>query len=78
MDSGFVKLSELIYEFSLKPIYIPKKPDAVLILTHKLNRPGLGLCGCYKNFDNLRVQVIQISIWLSLNAWHSRVMLEQL
>ena len=58
MDSGFVKLSELIYEFSLKPIYIPKKPDAVLILTHKLNRPGLGLCGCYKNFDNLRVQVI--------------------
>ncbi len=58
MHSNVVKLSELICEFSLKPIYIPKKPDDVLILTHKLNRPGLGLCGCYKCFDPLRLQVI--------------------
>lgn len=53
-----VKLSKLISEFNLESIYLPKKPEDILIYSAEVNRPGLHISGFYKYFQPSRIQII--------------------
>lgn len=53
-----VKLSKLISEFNLECIYLPKKPEDILIYSSEINRPGLHISGFYKYFQPSRIQII--------------------
>ena len=59
MKSDFsVSLAKIIDEFSLETIYIPGKPEEILVTNAEVNRPGLQLAGYYEFFDSERVQII--------------------
>ena len=56
-DMFTVKLSKLINEFNLEPIYLPQNPESIEISAAEVNRPGLHLTGFLKYFEPTRIQV---------------------
>lgn len=53
-----VSLSQIIKEFSLETIYVPKSPDEILIDEKDVNRPGLQLMDFYEYYDPKRLQIL--------------------
>ena len=53
-----VSLAKMINEFSLEILYLPGKPEEILVTNAEVNRPGLQLAGHYEFFDSERVQII--------------------
>ncbi len=53
-----VKLSELVHDFNLVEVFLPKKSDQIKICTAEINRPGLNLAGFYSCFQPTRIQII--------------------
>lgn len=59
MKSQFsVSLAKIVEEFSLEPCVAPADPEAVLITSADVNRPGLQFAGYYEYYDNDRIQII--------------------
>ncbi len=56
--SYMVSLNDIINESALETIYMPVKPDEVLIACADINRPGLQLGGYFDYFDSTRIQVL--------------------
>lgn len=56
-----VALSQIIKEFSLKPIFLPEDPDNILISSSEINKPGLQLLGHYKHFDVTRIEILGLT-----------------
>lgn len=73
-----VKLSKLISEFSLEPIYLPKKPEDILIYSSEVNRPGLHISGFYKYFQPSRIQIIGNMETAYLKDMSSKLRMERL
>ena len=62
MDSTYtIQLSQLINEFQLKSVYLPKKPEEILISSTEVSRPGLALAGFFEEFEPLRIQIIGLA-----------------
>ncbi|MCQ2478234.1 MAG: HPr(Ser) kinase/phosphatase [Clostridia bacterium] len=62
MKSDFtVSLAEILKEFSLESMYLPKDAKDILISTAEINRPGLQMAGYYEYFDSKRIQILGIS-----------------
>ena len=57
-DIYTVGLSELITEFSLETLYMPKTDSEVLISNAEVNRLGLALTGFFDYFEPTRIQII--------------------
>ena len=53
-----VSLAEIIKEFNLETIYMPKDPSEILIDENDVTRPGLQLMGFYEYFNPERMQII--------------------
>ncbi|MGN1404543.1 MAG: HPr(Ser) kinase/phosphatase [Ruminococcus sp.] len=53
-----VSLAEIIKEFHLETIYMPKDPAEILIDENDVTRPGLQLMGFYEYFNPERMQII--------------------
>ena len=53
-----VSLAEIINEFHLETIYIPKDPQEILIDENDVTRQGLQLMGFYEYFNPERMQII--------------------
>ncbi|WP_295215110.1 HPr(Ser) kinase/phosphatase [Ruminococcus sp.] len=53
-----VSLAEIINEFHLETIYMPKDPAEILIDENDVTRPGLQLMGFYEYFNPERMQII--------------------
>lgn len=53
-----VKLSKIIKEFHLEPIYLHEKADEIEIASTEVNRPGLHLSGFYRYFEPTRIQIL--------------------
>ena len=53
-----VKLSQVINNHNLTPIYLPTDADEILITTPEVNRPGLELTGFLDYFDVRKIQVM--------------------
>ncbi len=60
MEKHSVKLSELVKEFSLRPIHKSSDFEEVEITTQDINRPAIQLAGFYEYFGEKRIQVIGI------------------
>ena len=62
MDSTYsIQLSQLINEFQLKAVYLPKKPEEIMIASTEVSRPGLALAGFFEEFEPLRIQIIGLA-----------------
>ena len=46
------KIKEIIDEFKLEVIYMPRDPQEILIDENDVNRPGLQLTGYFDHFGN--------------------------
>ncbi|MBQ7500032.1 MAG: HPr(Ser) kinase/phosphatase [Clostridia bacterium] len=55
-NSPMIRLSELIEDLSLEPIYVPE--EDVIIKNANINRPGLPLTGFFEHFEPSRIQII--------------------
>ena len=53
-----VKLSQVIENHRLTPIYLPTDAEEITITTPEVNRPGLELAGFLDYFDSRKVQVL--------------------
>ncbi len=53
-----IPLSDLIKEFQLEEVYLPKDPKEIRVFTPEVDRPGLALSGFFEIFDDTRLQVI--------------------
>ena len=53
-----VKLSKIIKNTNLVPLYMPRDSSEIEITTTDINRPGLHLAGFYEFFDNQRIQIL--------------------
>lgn len=53
-----VKLSKLIKEFHLEPIYLHESAEEIEISSPQVNRPGLHISGFYKYFEPARIQIV--------------------
>ncbi len=53
-----VALSEIIKEFALEPLSIPREPGSILVTVPRVNRPGLQLSGFYDYYEAARIQII--------------------
>ncbi len=53
-----IPLSDLIREFQLEELYMPKDPKEIRVFTPEIDRPGLALAGFVTVFDETRIQVI--------------------
>ncbi len=61
-----VALSELMKEFSLETIHLPKLPEDIFISNKHVNRLGLPLIGYYDHFESTRIQLIGKAEYLYL------------
>ncbi len=62
MDSKYsIPLSQLITEFQLEEIYLPKSAEDIMISTPEVSRPGLALSGFLDVFEPLRIQIIGLA-----------------
>ena len=53
-----IPLSEIINEFQLEEIHMPKSPDEIAITSPEVTRPGLALTGFMDIFEPFRIQII--------------------
>ncbi|MBO5415717.1 MAG: HPr(Ser) kinase/phosphatase [Clostridia bacterium] len=53
-----IPLSKLISEFQLEELYLPQKPDEIMISSTEVSRPGLALAGFNELFEPHRIQII--------------------
>ena len=53
-----VKLSRVIEQHNLTPVYLPTDADQISITTPEVNRPGLELAGFLDYFDSRKIQVM--------------------
>ncbi len=53
-----VTIEKITQELSLEAVYMPEGGEQRTIVSAEVDRPGLGLAGCFEYFDNMRVQVI--------------------
>lgn len=53
-----VKLSKLIKELHLEPIYLHESAEEIEISSPQVNRPGLHISGFYKYFEPARIQIV--------------------
>ena len=53
-----VSIEKIIKELSLEAVHMPEGGEARTVVSTEVDRPGLGLAGCFEYFDNMRVQVI--------------------
>ncbi len=56
-----IPLSNLISEFQLEEIYLPKSADEIMISSTEVSRPGLALSGFLDVFESFRIQIIGIA-----------------
>jgi len=62
LKKGFtVALSSIIEETALEIVYMPGKPEEVLLSCIDVNRPGLQLGGYFDYFDADRIQILGLS-----------------
>ena len=53
-----VKLSHVMAQHNLTPVYLPVDADQISVTTPEVNRPGLELAGFLDYFDNRKIQVM--------------------
>lgn len=53
-----VKLSRIIKNHNLTPVYLPRDADEISISSPEINRPGLELAGFLDFFDHHRIQIM--------------------
>ncbi len=53
-----IPLSDLVKEFQLEEIYLPKSANEIIIHSEEISRPGLALAGFTEIFDAHRIQII--------------------
>ncbi len=53
-----ISLQQIITEFQLEVVYLPKKAEDIVLSNAEVNRPGLALSGFFGNFDPSRVEII--------------------
>ena len=69
MDSKYsIPLSQLIAEFQLEEIYLPKSATEIMLETPEVSRPGLALSGFLDVFEPLRIQIIGLAEHQYLNG----------
>ncbi len=57
-EENSIKLSEIIGEFALESIYMPRAAEEIQVVRSDLNRPGLPLIGYFDHFEPERIQLI--------------------
>ncbi|MBE6556556.1 MAG: HPr(Ser) kinase/phosphatase [Ruminococcaceae bacterium] len=59
MESKYtIPLSQIITEFSLEELYLPKPAEEILLSSPEVSRPGLTLTGFMEIFEPFRIQII--------------------
>lgn len=59
MESKYtMPLSNLIREFQLEEIFLPKSAEEIMISSTEVSRPGLALSGFLEIFESFRIQII--------------------
>lgn len=59
MESEYsISLQNIITEFQLEAIYLPRPAEEILIKNTEVNRPGLALSGFFGNFEPSRIEII--------------------
>lgn len=53
-----VPLSKLVKELDLRPVYLPREPEKILLTSSEVNRPALVLSGYTQYFDTSRIQIL--------------------
>ena len=53
-----VTLQQIIDEFKLEELYLPKSAEEILISENEVNRPGLQLVNFYEYFNPERMQIV--------------------
>ena len=53
-----IKLTQIVKEFNLTPIFEPTNIDDILVSRPDISRPSLPLTGFFKDFENERIQLI--------------------
>lgn len=75
-DVYSVPLNDLVEEFSLTPLFMPK--EKVLVTCRDVNRPGLPLVGFFDHFEPPRVQIVGKVEYLYLKSLDEEVRRERL
>ena len=75
-DVYSVPLNDLVEEFSLTPLFMPK--EKVLVTCRDVNRPGLPLAGFFDHFEPPRVQIVGKVEYLYLKSLDEEVRRERL
>ncbi len=57
-ESYEVSLAEVIKEFSLESVYMPKPPEEISVHVPRVNRPGLQLAGFYGYYEAERIHLV--------------------
>ncbi len=68
-----VTLKQIIDEFKLEELYIPKNPEELLIGENEVNRPGLQLSNFYEYFNPERIQIVGKTEYAYLSALNETV-----
>lgn len=58
MEKLAVSLDKIIEEMKLRPVYLPDKPENILITRTEITRPAFPLAGFYNCFEHERIQII--------------------
>ena len=59
MESKYsIPLSDIIKEFQLEVVYMPKEPSEIMVSSPEVTRPGLALAGFTEVFEPFRIQII--------------------
>ena len=59
MESKYnIPLSEIINEFQLEVVYMPKDPKEIMVSSPEVARPGLALSGFMDVFEPFRIQIL--------------------
>ena len=62
-----IPLSKIIENQGLRPIYLPRSPENIMICSRDVNRPGMELNGFVDYFDPKRVAILGMSEMGMLN-----------
>ena len=57
-ESYRIPLSDVIKEYRLTALYLPKEPGEIMVCTPQVNRPGLPLAGFFDHFEKARIEII--------------------
>ena len=59
MESKYsIPLSEVIKEFQLEVVHMPKEPNEIMVSSPEVARPGLALAGFMEVFEPFRIQIL--------------------